>query len=68
MTTDLDTDALKRAGDLFLSLGVRRYDFIGGEVSKFGTGWLDIAKHLQQSDAGTNWRTPLAVTLYTNDW
>ena len=68
MTTDLDTDALKRAGDLFLSLGVRRYDFIGGEVSKFGTGWLDIAKHLQQSDAGMKWRTPLAVTLYTNGW
>ena len=68
MTTDLDTDALKRAGDLFLSLGIRRYDFIGGEVSKFGTGWLDIAKHLQQSDAGMKWRTPLAVTLYTNGW
>lgn len=68
MTTDLDTEALKRAGDLFLSLGIRRYDFIGGEVSKFGTGWLDIAKHLQQSDAGMEWQTPLSVTLYTNGW
>ena len=68
MITDLDTDALKRAGDLFLSLGIRRYDFIGGEVSKFGTGWLDIAQHLQESNAGMKWRSPLAVTLYTNGW
>ena len=68
MTTDLDTEALKRAGDLFLSLGIRRYDFIGGEVSKFGPGWLDLALHLHQAEAGMKWRAPLSVTLYTNGW
>jgi hypothetical protein len=68
MTTDLDTDALKLAGDLFLSIGIRRYDFIGGEVSKFGTGWLDIARHLHDSDASLKWHTPLSVSLYTNGW
>ncbi len=68
MTTDLDTDALKRAGELFLSIGIRRYDFIGGEVSKFGTGWLEIAQHLHESDARLKWHTPLSVSLYTNGW
>jgi MoaA/NifB/PqqE/SkfB family radical SAM enzyme len=68
LTTDLDTSSLKQAGRLFLSMGIRRYDFIGGEVSKFGTGWLEVAEHLKQADAAMEWRKPLAVTLYTNGW
>lgn len=68
LTTDLDTFSLKQAGSLFLSMGIRRYDFIGGEVSKFGTGWLDVVEHLKQADTAMEWRKPLAVTLYTNGW
>lgn len=68
LTTDLNTHALKLTAELFLSLGIRRYDFIGGEVSKYGTGWLDITKHLNQSNTEMDWRTPLVITLYTNGW
>ncbi len=63
-----DICRLEEAADTFLSLGVRRYDFIGGEVSRYGTGWLELAAHLRDRSAEEAWAEPLAVTLYTNGW
>ncbi len=38
-----DVAALQAAADDLLAIGLRRFDFIGGEVSKYGLGWLDLA-------------------------
>ncbi len=66
--TDTDVDGLAEAGRVFLSLGIRRFDFIGGEVSKYGNGWLDLSSRLRDMDAGYDWPEPLAITLYSNGW
>ena len=63
-----DIGRLKEAAAVFLSLGIRRYDFIGGEVSRYGNGWLDLVSHLREVDAGEAWADPLVATLYTNGW
>jgi len=57
-----DVTALTAAADLFLAIGLRRFDFIGGEVSKYGTGWLDLAHHIRSRSADS------VIALYTNGW
>lgn len=54
-------DLLKDAADTFIDLGIRHFDFIGGEVSKFGTGWLDLARHISRNK-------DVYITLITNGW
>ncbi len=61
-TTETDPNALKRAAEVFLRMGIRRFDFIGGEVSKYGNGWLGVVRHLRGRDPD------LTVPLYTNGW
>lgn len=68
MAEELDVSRLSEAAEVFLSLGVRRYDFIGGEVSRYGDGWLELARHLVAMDVASGWPEPLAITLYTNGW
>jgi sulfatase maturation enzyme AslB (radical SAM superfamily) len=53
---------LMEAADVFLRMGIRRFDFVGGEVSRYGNGWLDIADHLQQQEKN------IQVSLFTNGW
>lgn len=65
---DTDVEDLVEAGRVFLSLGIRRYDFIGGEVSKYGNGWLNLSNLLRDMDEESGWPEPLAITLYTNGW
>jgi MoaA/NifB/PqqE/SkfB family radical SAM enzyme len=47
--------------DAFSLLNINRFDFIGGEVSKYGDGWLELAKHI---NIGRN----RIVTVFTNGW
>ena len=34
-------------------LGIRRFEFIGGEVTRFGAGWLDVVRHLRHTPCTT---------------
>lgn len=66
--TETDLALLKETAELFLSVGIRRFDFIGGEVSLFGNGWLELARHITEYDRTLDWERPLVITLYTNGW
>ena len=66
--TETDLPLLKQSAETIMSIGIRRFDFIGGEVSRFGTGWLDLAGHITAHDRSLEWQQPLIVTLYTNGW
>lgn len=59
--TETDIDRLKSVVNAFNLLNIKRYDFIGGEVSKYGKGWLELAKHINKKQDKT-------VTIYTNGW
>lgn len=39
--------ALLRVGAVMIPLGVTRFDFIGGEVTAFAKGWLDLVRSLR---------------------
>ena len=54
-------DKLKSIADTFHLLNIRRFDFVGGEVSKYGNGWLELASHINRNGDNT-------VTLYANGW
>ena len=58
--TETDIGLLCAAVDLFVHLGLLRFDFIGGEVTRFGDGWLEVARHA--ADQGAQ------VTVTTNGW
>lgn len=57
-----DVDRLKAAADTLLAIGLRRFDFIGGEVSKYGLGWLDLARYIRARSSDS------VIALYTNGW
>jgi hypothetical protein len=43
-------------------MGIQRFDFVGGEVSRYGDGWLELVQHIHSLDEDTN------ISLYTNGW
>ena len=57
----IDLEPLKAVVDVAYPIGIRHFDFIGGEISKFGNGWLELAQHICSKPATT-------VALYTNGW
>lgn len=59
--TEQDIDLLKSAVDVFARIGIRQFDFIGGEVSKYGDGWLQVVQHIHSYHDTT-------VKLLTNGW
>jgi len=59
--TETNLAVLKNAVDVFRTIGVERFDFIGGEVTRYGVGWLDLAQYCRQQGASI-------VTIYTNGW
>lgn len=67
-TREKDMLSLEDAGRLFLTLGMRCFDFIGGEVTRYGNGWLALAQALRRYDQTLGWPEPLAVTVITNGW
>jgi hypothetical protein len=66
--TEGDLPPLVDAARLFLSLGIRRFDFIGGEVTRYGDGWLGLTEQITRMDRDEPWPQPLAITVYTNGW
>lgn len=73
-TTETNLDALKEAADLFLSLGVTGFIFIGGEVSKYADGWLELVSHIRDSYEASSREAPgrywggLRIGLLTSGW
>ena len=63
-STETDVSLLKRVADVMLDIGVRRFDFIGGEVTRYGNGWLDLARHIN----GDRKDPDRGVTVYGNGW
>jgi|GEM_PF-1072626 len=59
--TEQDLPGLKKAVDVFRAIGIERFDFIGGEITRYGDGWLDLAQYCRQQGAKI-------VTIYTNGW
>lgn len=60
--TEAQPELLAQAADTFLQMGIRRFDFIGGEVSRYGDGWLDTTKYIRAR------RDDIIISLYTNGW
>lgn len=60
-TTENNVRALKSAGESLYMMGIKEFAFIGGEVSKFGDGWLELVSHLRSFE-GTQ------VGVVTNGW
>ena len=44
--TETNPKLLMEAADAFICMGIRRFDFVGGEVSRYGDGWLDVVEHI----------------------
>jgi MoaA/NifB/PqqE/SkfB family radical SAM enzyme len=59
--TEQDVGVLKNAIDVFVQMGVRRFDFIGGEVARYGDSWLDLVRHIRTHGN-------IIVTLFTSGW
>jgi sulfatase maturation enzyme AslB (radical SAM superfamily) len=55
-------ELLAEAADLFIQMGIRWFDFIGGEVSRYGDGWLDLVRKIRAHG------DDIAISLYTNGW
>jgi len=72
--TETDIEVLKTAAERFLDLGILRFIFIGGEVSKYGDGWLDLVQHIRQYHHANRERIPhpfsarLEIALLTSGW
>jgi len=60
--TETRLDLLMAAAETSLHMGIRRFDFVGGEVSRYGDGWLVLVKHIHTLDENAQ------VSLYTNGW
>lgn len=52
-TTSGHTDRLLQVVDAMVPLGVRRFDFIGGEVTLYGRGWLEIVRRIREHPGTT---------------
>jgi sulfatase maturation enzyme AslB (radical SAM superfamily) len=60
--TESNPRLLMQAADTFLRMGIRRFDFVGGEVSRYGNGWLDLVEHIRSRGG------EIVISLYTNGW
>ncbi|RPH62607.1 MAG: radical SAM protein [Chloroflexi bacterium] len=60
--TEANPELLAQAAGTFLQMGIRRFDFIGGEVSRYGNGWLELARQIRTRG------DDIVISLYTNGW
>ena len=60
-TTETNLESLTEAAGTFFEIGIRDFSFVGGEVTKFGDGWLDLAGHISSLGDTT-------VSVITNGW
>jgi len=54
-------EKLKHIADQFCHINVKRFDFIGGEVTKYGNGWLELSHYINRKNNKT-------ITVYTSGW
>jgi MoaA/NifB/PqqE/SkfB family radical SAM enzyme len=59
--TETNIENLKKTADIIINLGIKKFVFIGGEVSKYGNGWLELAKHINRDSS-------LVVGILSNGW
>lgn len=59
--TETNIDKLKQIADTFGLLNINCFYFIGGEVTKYGNRWLELAKHINAADNKM-------VAVITNGW
>lgn len=60
--TESNPRVLVEAANNLLRMGIRRFDFIGGEVSRYGNGWLEVAEQIR------SYGDDIVISLYTNGW
>jgi MoaA/NifB/PqqE/SkfB family radical SAM enzyme len=60
--TEARPELLAQAADTFLQMGIRRFDFVGGEVSRYGDGWLDLTRNIRAKG------DDIIISLFTNGW
>jgi hypothetical protein len=46
--TETRVDKLREAVDVMAGMGVRRFDFMGGEVTFHGDGWLEVVERVRR--------------------
>jgi pyruvate-formate lyase-activating enzyme len=51
--TEARPERLAEAVDRVVPLGIRRFDFIGGEVILYGAGWLRVVDHIRRHEGTT---------------
>lgn len=59
--SETDPVKLRRVVDAALPLGIERFDFIGGEVTRYGKGWLDLVSYARSQGASH-------TSVITNGW
>jgi MoaA/NifB/PqqE/SkfB family radical SAM enzyme len=60
-TSETNPARLLAVVDAVLPLGIRRFDFIGGEVSLYGRGWLELSNQIR-AKGGDH------ISLITSGW
>ncbi len=60
-TTETDIKALKEVADSSIKMGVNKFAFIGGEVSKYGDNWIELASYIRK-------QADVKIGLVTNGW
>jgi sulfatase maturation enzyme AslB (radical SAM superfamily) len=60
--TETRPELLSQAAEIFLQMGIRRFDFVGGEVSRYGDGWLDLTRNIRARG------DDIIISLFTNGW
>jgi len=59
---ETNIDKLFEVADLFTGLGIKRFDFIGGEVTLYGGKWLELVQYIKQINKDAT------IAIYTNGW
>ncbi len=59
---ETNIDKLFEVAKLFSSLGIKRFDFIGGDVTLYGGKWLELVQYIKQINRNAT------ITVYTNGW
>ncbi len=60
--TEANPDVLAGAAQAFLRMGIQHFAFIGGEVARYGNGWLDLVGRIHSLEKSVN------ISLFTNGW
>ncbi|APR75654.1 radical SAM domain protein [Minicystis rosea] len=58
---EADPSRLRRVVDAALPIGLERFDFIGGEVTLYGKGWLDLVAYIRAQGGAR-------ATVITSGW